>query len=361
MLKKYVSLFLSCLLAVCTANFAGFGIFAQAREEPDAESLSVSLMASDDCYIRKDKADENFGDVLTLASDIREGSRRYSLIRFDAAEIKTAVDTASKVMFRFSSSKVPYNPRFLVYPLYGDHRVFDENTLTWSVATGIMHNGTNLATYLQNPLPQLPPEWDSKWCEYDVTDYVKSQTDYLYGFKIWGTPGDDNYVKLKSKESAGFEPCLVFYTEVNYIVEQAASETLASIPVNSVTDDFLLPTVWDNSDLLQEECRIEWESSNEEILRLVETEDGILADVFQRPEESDQTVELTMRILYRGEVKEQKVNVLILRRGMVPLSGDTYTTGGAHAQQNHGKEDRLYCGNIGMEELDLKFMCSLML
>lgn len=357
MLKKSISWLLCCVLLVCAAGFAGFGAPVQAQEEPDADSLFVSLIPSDDTYIRRgaNYADQNYGTVTSLRADVRSGSRAYPLLRFDAGEIKNAVDTASKVVFRFRITKEEYYSRFLVYPLYGAHREFDEDTITWSSASSIKESGVSLTDYLENPLPKTPlPEGDNtwQWYEVDVTEYVQSQTDYLYAFKLFGETGKENYVQLRSKEYSAGQPSLLFYTEVNYIVEQAASETLASLPVNSVTDDFPLPSAWDNSSLLRDECRIEWESSDESILRIEENEEGVVAEIFQRPDGADQTVELTMRILYRGEVREQKVNVLILRRGMVPLAGDTYTTGGTHAQQNHGKETNLYCGLVGMEELN---------
>lgn len=352
MLKKYISLILCCALLFCTQNLPFARVFAE--EEPDADALYTSILPTDDAYIRKDKPDQNFGAVTTISADIRSGSRRYPLMRFDAGNMKTAVDTSSKIVLSFRVRKELYYSRFLVYPLYGAHRNFDENTLTWSVAASIMEGGVSLADYLENPYPQKAQPTDGSWQYYelDVTDYVRSQTDYIYAFKFWGTPGTENYVHLYSKEAAGFEPCLKFYTEVDYILEKAAKEAVLSIPLNAVTRSFDLPTVWENSSLLKDVCTIEWASSDESVLRIEKSGTAARAVLQSRPDGNDKTVDLTMAVKYRGVKKVQTLTARILRRGLVPLIKDTYVTGGTLSEKNHSKEENIFAGNTGIAELD---------
>ncbi len=357
MLKKTISLVLCCVMLLLQGMSA---VQASAENEPDIDELYTSLLPSDDGYIRRDRPDENFGAVTTISADVREGSRRYPLMRFDASKMKTSVDTASKVVLSFCVRKEMYYSRFLVYPLYGAHRNFDENTLTWSIASSIMENGVSLADYLDSPYPQKEQPTDGNWQYYelDVTDYVKAQNDYIYAFKFWGTPGTENYVHLFSKEKAGFEPCLKFYTEVDYILEKAAKETLLSIPLRAVTESFVLPPEWTNSDYLQEACTIEWESADENVLRIEERDGVVMAVVGERPKNADSSVALTMRIRYRGNEKEQTAEVLILCHGKVPLTGDTYTTGATYSAQVHGGEHNLIVGNVGIGELERKIYVS---
>lgn len=349
MLKRYLALFISIAMFMSVINC---GYVAAAESEPDADTLTVSLTPTDDTVIRKDQMDQNFGTSTSLNADIREGSRRYGLIRFDASDIKSAVDTASKIYFRYYATKKAYTNRVRLYPLWGNHKSFKENTLTWSIASGIQNNGVSLADWLNDEFEVPAVDEDAQINYVDVTDYIRAQDDYVYAFKTWAKEGDDNYAIIKSKEAKGFEPQLIFYTELDYILEKAEKEIVSSIPANSLTDDFYLPSVWDNSELLKDICEVEWESSDQTVINISKTDDGYFADVCDREKYEDKTAKLTMRIKYRGAVRERNIDVRVMRQGIIPVKGDTYVNGGSYAEKNHGTEESIFCADTGIEELD---------
>lgn len=348
MLKKYLALFISIVFFTISIQLNA----VQAADEPGADTLTVSLTPTDDTIIRKDQLDQNFGAAASLNADIRDGSRRYGLIRFDASDIKSAVDTSSKIYLRYYASKQAYTNRVRLYPLYGNHKFFDENTLTWSIASGINEGGVSLAEWLDDEF-DVPKAADGEQINYvDVTDYIRSQEDYVYAFKTWAKEGNDNYATIKSKEAKGFEPQLIFYTEVNYILEKAAEEIVSSIPASSLVEDFYLPSVWDNSQLLQDVCEIKWESSDDSVISIEESDTGCIARICQRPQSEDRTAKLIMRILYRGAEYEREIDVRVLREGIVPAKGDTYVNGGSYADRVNGTEKSLFCADTGIDELD---------
>lgn len=348
MLKKYLALFVSVVIFIVSVQMC----VVNAAEEPAEDTLTVTLTPTDDSIIRKDQLDQNFGASTSLNADIREGSRRYGLIRFDASEIKSAADTASKIYFRYYASKQAYTNRVRVYPLYGNHKYFDENTVTWSIASGIREGGVSLSDWLDNEF-DVPKAADGEQINYvDVTDYIKSQDDYVYAFKTWAKEGNDNYAIIKSKEAKGFEPQLIFYTEINYILEKAAAEIVSSISASSLTEDFYLPAQWNNSELLKDECKVEWESSDETVVRIEEKDGGYIARICERPESEDKTAKLSMRIFYRGAEYESELDVRVIRKGIIPVSGDTYVNGGSYADRVNGKEESIFCADTGIDELD---------
>ncbi len=348
MLKKYLALFISMVIFTVSAQLG----VVRAADEPEADTLTVSLNPTDDAIIRKDQTDQNFGTAASLNADIRDGSRRYGLIRFDASEIKSAVDTSSKIYLRYYASKQAYTNRVRLYPLYGNHRNFNENKITWSIASGITEDGVSLADWLDDEF-DVPKAADGEQVNYvDVTDYIKSQDDYIYAFKTWAKEGSDNYATIKSKEAKGFEPQLIFYTEVNYILEKAAEELASAIPASSLTEDFSLPSEWNNSGLLQDICEIEWESSDDSVISIEESGSEYLAHVCQRPQSEDKTATLIMRIWYRGAEYEKEIDVRVLREGIIPVKGDTYVNGGSYSDRVNGTEKSIFCADTGIDELD---------
>ena len=348
MLKKYLALFISIVIFTVSIQLS----IVQASEEPEADTLTVSLNPTDDAIIRKDQMDQNFGTAASLNADIRDGSRRYGLIRFDASDITSAVDTASKIYLRYYASKQAYTNRVRLYPLYGNHKYFDENTLTWSIASGISEGGVSLADWLQDEF-DVPKAADGEQVNYvDVTNYIKSQDDYVYAFKTWAKEGSDNYATIKSKEAKGFEPQLIFYTEVNYILEKAAEEIASSISASSLVEDFYLPSEWNNSELLQDICEVEWESSDNDIISIVKSDTQYIADVCERPQSEDKTAKLIMRVLYRGAEYEREIDVRVLREGIIPIKGDTYINGGSYAGRVNGTEKSIFCADTGIDELN---------
>jgi hypothetical protein len=331
---------------------AHVNIVLASENEPDADALTVEIIPTDDALIRRDKLDQNFGDMANMSADIREGSRRYGIIRFDASDIKSVVDTSSKIYMKYCAVKQVYTNRVRLYPLYGNHKNFDENKITWSIASSMMENEVSLADWLGDEF-DVPVAEEGALVNYvDVTEYVKSQKDYVYAFKTWAKEGNDNYASIKSKESKGFEPQLIFYTEVNYILDKAAEEIISSIPASSLTEDFYLPSVWDNSELLKDVCEVNWESSDESVIAVSKTDGGYFADVCERSEAEDKTAHLTMRLNYRGVSYEESIDVRVIRTGIVPIMGDTYINGGSYAEKNHGTEKSIFCASTGIDELN---------
>lgn len=348
-LKKFINyILLLSLFATSTGSVA----FAEGEPEQEAvEQFTVTLLPTDDATIRANMQDINYGTKTNLEMDVREGSRRYGLIRFDASDIKTEADTASKVMFRFYGTNYERCKRLLLYPLYGNHKNFNEKTITWSVATGIKEGGVSLTEYLSNQFETpLPPE-EAKWHEIEVTDYVKSQSDYIYSFKTWATPGSTYNSIIRAKEQQSFEPQLVFYTDVDAVISKAVEEIKQSVNLAALTEDVTLPTTWQTGISQSEACDIFWESADESVLKIT---DGSTGEICARPEITDGTdreTKVTMTVSYRGKVVSEELKVCVLAKNIVGVSEDNFTRTGCYDNRNYFNEQVLYCGNNGIDEL----------
>lgn len=355
LMKHILSVFLAAsMLLSCFAA----GTFA---EEIPLEDLYVSLLPTDDATIRANMVDTNFGTKTNLEMDVREGSRRYGLIRYDATGLKAEIDTASRIVFKFYGTNEERCRRLLLYPLYGNHKNFNENTITWSVARGIREGGQSLAEYLGDTIENPTPEENAKWHEIDVTDYVKSQTDYIYAFKTFATTGSTYNCILRSKEAQGFEPQLLIYTDVDAVIKTAASQITRSANLSALTENITLPKEWSCGMGESELCRVSWESSNDDVISFSEEADGFRAVVCQRPSASDgvsHEATVTMTISYKGKQVKQEITARVLAENIVSASADTYAAGGTYSEINYSGENVLKSGSAGIAELDSRIYVS---
>lgn len=333
-MKRYIALLLSVLIAFSSMNL----VFAESQTEN-----FVKLSPTDDTSIRANQADTNFGEIANLYLDVRSGSRRYSLIRYDANEKRPEIDTATKIMFRFYTGQEERCKRTLLYGLYGAHKSFDENTLTWKKAAQMVEQGVSLTDYFGAQFETPIPPSGAKWHEIDVTDYVKSQSDYIYAFKVFAAAGSTNSYALRSKEAVGFEPHLVIYTDIEYEVNMAADQLEMEYRMSALTNDIDLPSQWGN-------CNVEWESKDESII----TDHGRIGTRPPLAEDKDKITTMMMRVSLDARTVEREITVRVLREGVFPADWDTYTSGGMNSNTSFKRDKNLFCSEKELPEFDRK-------
>ena len=336
-MKKYIAVLL-VLLVLSPVSLVNISAAAAAQQEH-----YVTLTPTDDTSIRANQADTNFGTLANLYIDVRSGSRRYGLIRFDGTEMRPEIDSASRIVFKFYTGQEERCKRTLLYGLYGAHKQFDENTLTWRIASGIQEGGVSLAEYLDNPFVTPVPPAEAKWHEIDVTDYVKSQADYIFAFKAFAGPGSSNSYALRSKEAQGFEPQLLIYTDIQHSVNAAADQLEAAYRLSALTGDVALPDSWGD-------CSVSWESEDESIL----SNSGKICERPPLAGGEDKTTIMNMKVSLGERTLTRRLTVCVLREGVWPAEADTYTGGGMDAAASFGGSAQLYCGQKELPEFDRK-------
>lgn len=352
--KKLVS------TAVCTALMLAaaadiWAIPARADDVVDLSEKYITLIPTDDTTIRADQKDINFGTVTNLTMDVRNGSRRYGLLHFDGSELSAEFDSAAKIVFRFYGGNAERCRRLILYPLYGSHKNFNENTLTWSIATGIVQDGVALPDYLENPYITPTPPSDAKWHEIDVTDYVKSQGDGIYSFKTWTQDeGTSVYsTVLRSKESQSFEPHLKVYTDVDFVTAEAAQDIVSGINLSALTGDITLPNSWQYPYAACDPCELEWSSADASVIDFHDDGTSVTGSVCERPAANaaeDVTTLVCLKIKYRKKVLVREIYARVLRENEICAAEDTYVAGGSYSDRNYGNEQTLLCGYTPIEE-----------
>jgi len=333
---------MSILLIMCMiSSMTTITAFAELEND-------IKIFPETDAYVSKNAPDANYGGANILVADQRNAAMRGSFMRFSygsgSSESLDELMSSPKITLNLTltASCQPVG-NLLVYGLTGEDKTsWNEYTITFnSVNTGgLWENEENLiSTYPVTGLAGSAP------IEIDVTDYVKSQSDGVFAFKLYASEvtSSSTIIILDSKESTGKEPYLFAYSENTVAVEEAMQE-LSVGENDEITQSFELPFTTDNG------CDIAWTSSDEAVISI----DGNTA-VVQRPPstaENDACVTLTATISKGQSSMQKDFSLVVMRNGAITPNSASVISEKNSTQHDDGGE--LFCSDTsGSKKISL--------
>lgn len=286
-----------------------------------AADEGIKIKAQADTYIRTGSSVQNnvYGTGTSMVIDPR-GSNRMAFVRFKygsgADESLDYLQLSPHITLNLHVKASTGVGNIEVYGLLGDtfKNGWEETNLTKVTAIDL-----GLYTTTDNPVATYPLTGVSAkaWVSIDVTDYVKSQSDGVFAFKIDGSGITDaaDIIQLYTKEYA---EASTPYLSVSSADEGAVDADLLALSlgdITSVTDDFVLPQSGSNG------TTITWESNMQSVISI----SGGTAKVIRPSSLSadDATVKLTATISKGTAQKKKDFMVYVLRAGSI---NSTYTT-----------------------------------
>lgn len=263
------------------------------------------------------------------------GGRRRTYLKFDVGnDEKAKLQSASYIVLKMQVSSGDSTATLAVHGL--DNKSFDTSILNYdgTVSSGLEEFRNEIASVTGVSVGIL---------ELDVTDYVKTQTDNTYAFKLIS----DKLLSFYSKEKAGdfIKPSLVAYSEVpadkSSVMDDAAALTVPDV----VKEDFTLAVSGTNG------TTINWTSNNSAIAVNGETGEATVTQDATRNIE----VTLTAKVEKGSFSATRNFNVIVLspsRMQVIGVTADTHVRckkGDGTGDVDGSKDKRLYVQELGAD------------
>ena len=306
MLKRIVSAAVVCLLLLCAAAVPSFA----------EEELKINVEA--DTYGRTGSSTQNtpYGDATAMVIDPRS-STRIAYIRFrygaGADESLEYLQNSPHITLNLHVKATTGNGKLLFYGLLGDtHKTgWEEADLTKvsAVRLGLWDTTDNLLT--EYPMTGVGAR---QWISVDVTDYVKSQADGVFAFKIEGADISDasDVIQLYTKEYAAVSTPYLSVSSADAGAVEADAAALNPGDLTAVTESFTLPVAGANG------SQISWTSAIPEVIRINGERAEVIRPSSQQAE--DAAVKLTAVISKGSEQRTKDFMAYVLRAGIITPS-----------------------------------------
>lgn len=334
-IKKLLSAVLATTIAATLAAMPT-AVFAE-------QTVTAQLVKSGITFVRNgetEQADKNNSEGATFYTswdDATITNQRRTYVKFEAeGDTATTFKTAPYVTLKFTVKKDECSStggdlgstKFEVYGL--TNKTFDTATLTWNTAYTADLEQFSTVTTVVNGLTVD----SSNVCEIDVTDYVTSQTDGKFAFKL----ASDKLVAIDCRAATAVKPTLVAYSE------EPAGKAAVKAAVNALS----VPTVVENNELnlpqykdSENEVTVTWTSSNTDV---IEIEYG---NAMVKPTDDNATVTLTATAACGNFSATKSFSVIVLcgdKEWSVPATADTHVRG---TKTDKGANDKLlYTQNV---------------
>ena len=241
------------------------------------------LNPTETTYIRRGVNDKTFNESNVIVVDSDYGNLRLSFLRFSGAEYKDYIENAKNITLsltpRNDAGDESLGSRFSLVPLKGKYKEIDLSTLTFNIASGTYDGETNLVDY--NPPDAMEHSAiKSVTCNFDVTDYCKSQTDGDYLFMLRPVKGAFTFNYVKEKNSNILLTVNSTYTDALNDSVKAAEHIFNKYNSASVTDRLDFETSYNGFDITYKSRNPEYMSDEGKVIKRPDIASGDIKCVF---------------------------------------------------------------------------------